>query len=71
MSEISCVREISLNHLGCRCSALVIQSLSHLILMERRAAKAILERFEEKVKSSNLKPLPTQRIQGEKHSSSH
>lgn len=51
------MREISLNHLGCRCSALVIQILSHLILIEGRAARALLERFEEKVKSSNLKSL--------------
>lgn len=69
--EISSVRENSLNHLGYRRSALMIQILSHLILMERRTAMALLERFEEKVKSSNLKPLPTRRIQGEKQGSSY
>lgn len=49
----------------------MIQILSHLILRERRAARAFLERFEEKVKSSNLKLLLTQRIQGEKQGGSH
>lgn len=60
----SWIRELSLTCLGCRCNVLVIQICSHLIFMERRAAKAILEIFEEKAESSNLKPLPVQRMQG-------